>query len=103
MFATFFLNGNGQTPIADVHAEFSVVDSRLGRVVRRNAMSPSWQFNTEMRAWVTCQAEPIDRFIGYIGWQKSNTPLLSGGCIKYKSVISVLLLKAGTIMLNHPT
>jgi hypothetical protein len=34
---------------------------------------------------------------------KSNTPLLSGGFIEYKSVISVLLLKVGTIVLNHPT
>jgi hypothetical protein len=29
--------------------------------------------------------------------------LLSGGFIECKSVISVLLLKVGTIVLNHPT
>jgi hypothetical protein len=41
-----------------------MIDSRLGRVPRLNAMPPSWQFNTEMRARVTCQAESIDIFIG---------------------------------------
>jgi hypothetical protein len=34
---------------------------------------------------------------------KSNTPLLSGGFIKYKAVISVLLLKVSNIVLNQPT
>jgi hypothetical protein len=34
---------------------------------------------------------------------KKNTPLLSGGFIEYKSVISVLLLKVAIIVLNHPT
>jgi hypothetical protein len=33
---------------------------------------------------------------------KKAIPLLSGGFIEYKSVISVLLLKVGTIVLNHP-
>jgi ABC-type amino acid transport system permease subunit len=39
----------------------------------------------------------------YIEGQKVIPPLLSGGFIEYKSVISVLFLKVGTIVLNHPT
>jgi hypothetical protein len=43
-----------------------MADSRLGRMARRNAMAPSGQFNTEMRALVTCQPEPIETFIGEV-------------------------------------
>jgi hypothetical protein len=46
---------------------------------------------------------PIFWFWLTIGWEKVIPPLLSGGFIEYKSVISVLLLKVRTIGLNHPT